>query len=131
VNWGLARLACGATGVPIGQGWGIFVSAQDNDLGLDRIVTVPEHPPWVDAPVPSSTEVNLARMIVATLTSQGYLKEGSEVSEQGEGAQESALLPDREAEAVVDAVNIFRLLDEGQQIRVIGYLDHRYGGASR
>jgi len=47
------RLRCGATGRYLGRGTGLglFVCAQDNDLGIDEIVLDGE--PWDESPLPS------------------------------------------------------------------------------
>lgn len=61
------RLRCTATGVDIGGGWGLYVSAQDNDLGVDRI-DPDGAAPWDRAPIPTSYEAAIARVVVAALT---------------------------------------------------------------
>lgn len=71
----LVRLNCGATGADIGHGYGLYVSAQDNDLDIDRINTSPDaDPPWLDTPWPGSSNVALARMILNSLNWHGALK---------------------------------------------------------
>lgn len=56
----LVRLRCGATGLDIGHGHGLFVSAQDNDLSIDRIN--PDREPQEGLPVPSSADAWVARI---------------------------------------------------------------------
>ena len=60
------RLRCGATGVDIGGGWGLYVSAQDNDLGVDKIA--PDREPWAEAPLPGANEVTAAALAVRAAT---------------------------------------------------------------
>jgi len=84
----LARLNCGATGVDVGWGYGLFVSAQDNDLGLDKISTDPNtDPPWENAPVPGSVETGVVRMTIASIAwmegwsrdDEGDLRDGNNI----------------------------------------------------
>lgn len=56
----LVRLRCGATGIYIGHGHGLFVSAQDNDLCIDFVD--PDRPPQEGLPTPSDRAVHLAQM---------------------------------------------------------------------
>ena len=64
----LVRLTCGATGVDVGHGYGLFVSAQDNDLGIDLINTSPDaDPPWENTPWPGDVEISVARMVLSSI----------------------------------------------------------------
>ena len=70
---GPVRLRCTATGVDIGYGWGLYVSAQDNDLGVSRIN--PDAEPWADSPLPTPDEVSAARTVLRAVAS-GHLTLG-------------------------------------------------------
>ena len=60
------RAACGATGIDIGHGLCLIVSAQDNELFVDKINTAgtPANMPVL----PSPDEVNGARAAVASMS---------------------------------------------------------------
>ena len=58
-------LQCGAVGIDIGQGWGLYVSAQDNDLAADLIRTrtrIMAH--QTELPLPTPEEVSAARAVI-------------------------------------------------------------------
>ncbi len=61
------RASCGATGLDIGKGWCLFVSAMDNDLGVDRIGDGEPHP---SLPIPTREEWIAARRVVSALLSR-------------------------------------------------------------
>lgn len=65
MSYRIVRLLCSATGVDIGNGWGLFVSAQDNDLGVDRIAD--GHRPQEGVPLPSTGEIEAAKVTMVAV----------------------------------------------------------------
>lgn len=59
------RLKCGATGEDIGGGLGLFISAQDNDYGVDEIN--PDGEPQLDLPAPHPEVVSACKAVVRHL----------------------------------------------------------------
>lgn len=82
MNKRLVRLKCGATGVDLGYGYGIYVSAQDNELSMDEIVTDPyADAPWRDTPIPSEDKILAARMVLGYFAYKGLIKRSSHTDE--------------------------------------------------
>jgi hypothetical protein len=58
------RAKCGATGVDIGSGYCLIVSAQDNDIFVDKIDLAPTVEPHPTLPIPTEQEYSGARAVM-------------------------------------------------------------------
>jgi len=72
------RVHCGATGRYLGDGLALYVSAQDNDLVIDRVATNPDAPaPHSTLPAPTDRELSAALAALAGLRhAQRHIAEG-------------------------------------------------------
>lgn len=61
-----ARAKCGATGIYLDYGVVLYVSAQDNDLGMDAVDR--DREPVAGLPLPSKDEVSAAHVAVVYMT---------------------------------------------------------------
>ena len=74
MNKRLVRLKCGATGVDLGHGYGLYVSALDNDIAIDEINTDPyTEAPQKDLPIPGEDSIGAARMVVSYMAYKGKI----------------------------------------------------------
>ena len=75
MNKRLVRLKCGATGVDLGHGYGLFVSAQDNDIAMDEISTDPYgDPPQKGLPIPPKDSISAGRLAVSYFAFHGKIE---------------------------------------------------------